>query len=239
MKRFVVLLDLKEEFVIGKLLGRGNFAKVHLCHRQKDPKTKYALKTMQKSALHKSRRNIQSVLTEIDVLRSIEHPNVIQLYETYESTKYIHLLLPYLEGGELFEKIKSKGLYRESDARPVMANFIAALLYLHQRNIVHRDLKPENLLLATKDSNSSLMIADFGLATFLKSPDEKLTLRCGSPGYVAPELLQEKGYNCQSDIFSAGVIFYIILTGRPLFKGNTPEEILDKNMKCEYTFNDR
>jgi len=83
------------------------------------------------------------------------------------------------------------------------------------------------------------MIADFGLATFLKSPDEKLTLRCGSPGYVAPELLQEKGYNCQSDIFSAGVIFYIILTGRPLFKGNTPEEILDKNMKCEYTFNDR
>ena len=149
------------------------------------------------------------------------------------------MLLPYLEGGELFEKIKSKGLYRESDARPIMANFIQALKYLHKKNIVHRDLKPENLLLASRNNNSKLMIADFGLATFVESKDQKLTLRCGSPGYVAPELLQEKGYNVQSDIFSAGVIFYIILTGRPLFKGSTPVEILDKNMKCKYTFNDR
>ena len=142
------------------------------------------------------------------------------------------MLLPYLEGGELFEKIKSKGLYRESDARPVMRNFISALEYLHSKRIVHRDLKPENLILASKDNIWDLKIADFGLATVLKDENEKLTLRCGSPGYVAPELLQEKGYNCQADIFSAGVIFYIILTGRPLFKGNTPEEILERNMKC-------
>ena len=164
---------------------------------------------------------------------------MIQLYETFESTKYIHLLLPYLEGGELFEKIKSKGLYRESDARPVMRNFISALEYVHKKLIVHRDLKPENLLLASKENNWDLKIADFGLATLIESADAKLYLRCGSPGYVAPELLQEKGYNCQADIFSVGVIFYIILTGRPLFKGNTPEEILEKNMKCDYQFNDR
>ena len=175
------------------------------------------------------------------MLRSITHENVIQLYETYETTKYIHLLLPFLEGGELFEKIKSKGLYRESDARPVMRNFISALEYLHERNIVHRDLKPENLLLASKENNWDLKIADFGLATVIDKNHDggKLFLRCGSPGYVAPELLQEKGYDCQADIFSVGVIFYIILTGRPLFKGNTPEEILQKNMKCEYQFNDR
>ena len=147
--------------------------------------------------------------------------------------------MPFLEGGELFEKIKSKGLYRESDARPVMRNFISALEYLHERNIVHRDLKPENLLLASKENNWDLKIADFGLATVIDDNETKLYLRCGSPGYVAPELLQEKGYNCQADIFSVGVIFYIVLTGRPLFRGNTPEEILQKNMKCEYTFNDR
>ena len=174
------------------------------------------------------------MLTEIDVLRKIDHENVIQLYETYETTKYIHLLLPYLEGGELFDKIKSKGLYRESDARPVMQNFISALEYLHAKNIVHRDLKPENLLLASKMNNWDLKIADFGLATVIEDQSKKLYLRCGSPGYVAPELLQEKGYNCQADIFSVGVIFYIILTGRPLFKGNSPDEILNKNMKCEY-----
>ena len=173
------------------------------------------------------------------MLRKIDHENVIQLYETYETTKYIHLLLPYLEGGELFDKIKSKGLYRESDARPVMQNFISALEYLHAKNIVHRDLKPENLLLASKQNNWDLKIADFGLATVIEDQTKKLYLRCGSPGYVAPELLQEKGYNCQADIFSVGVIFYIILTGRPLFKGNSPDEILNKNMKCEYQFCDR
>ena len=117
----------------------------------------------------------------------MDHENVIELYETYETTKYIHLLLPYLEGGELFEKIKSKGLYRESDARPVMRNFISALSYLHSKSIVHRDLKPENLLLASKENNWDLKIADFGLATVIE--EEKLYLRCGSPGYVAPELL--------------------------------------------------
>ena len=173
------------------------------------------------------------------MLRNIEHPNVIKLYETFESTKYIHLLLPYLEGGELFDKIKSKGLIKESDARPIMHNFISALAYVHSKLIVHRDLKPENLLLASKENNWDLMIADFGLATTLTEPNQKLYMRCGSPGYVAPELLQEKGYNCQADVFSVGVIFYIILTGRPLFKGNTPDEILEKNMKCVYEFNDR
>ena len=135
-------------------------------------------------------------MTEIDVLRSMDHPNVIKLHETYETSKYIHLVLPFLEGGELFEKIKSKGLYRESDARPVMRQFFSALEYIHAKNIVHRDLKPENLLLASKSNNSDLMIADFGLATVLESPEQKLYSRCGSPGYVAPELLQEKGYNC-------------------------------------------
>ena len=126
----------------------------------------------------------------------MDHPNVIKLHETYETSKYIHLVLPFLEGGELFEKIKSKGLYRESDARPVMRQFFSALEYIHAKNIVHRDLKPENLLLASKSNNSDLMIADFGLATVLDSPEQKLYSRCGSPGYVAPELLQEKGYNC-------------------------------------------
>ena len=177
------------------------------------------------------------MITEIDVLRSLDHENCIGLYETYETTKYIHLLLPYLSGGELFERIKSKGLYCESDARPVMRNFVSALEYLHNKNIVHRDLKPENLLLSSNKNSQDLKIADFGLATVIEG--EKVYLRCGSPGYVAPELLQEKGYDCMADMFSCGVIFYIILTGRPLFKGNTPEEILEKNQKCEYTLNDR
>ena len=101
--------------------------------------------------MYKSKRNIQYLLTEIDILRKIEHPNVIKLEETYETSKFIHLLLPYLSGGELYERIKNNGLYRESDAKPLMHNFVSALEYLHSKNIVHRDLKPENLMLKSKD----------------------------------------------------------------------------------------
>ena len=150
-------------------------------------------------------------------MRFMKHEKVVKLYEVYESTKYIHLVLPYLEAGELFVRINKKGLFKESDAVPIMRNFLEALAYLHENLIVHRDLKPENLLFASKSDNTDIRIADFGLATKLKTPDQKLTLRCGSPGYVSPELLRDEGYNCSSDVFSAGVIFYVMLTGRPLF----------------------
>ena len=163
-------------------------------------------------------------------MRKISHPNIIKLYEVYESTKYIHLLLPFLAGGELFKSIKKKGLYKESDAVQVMSKFLSALAYLHENLIVHRDLKPENLILTSNQNAYDILIADFGLAAQLTNPDEKLTFRCGSPGYVSPELLQEKGYNCISDMFSAGVIFYVMLTGRPLFKGSNPNSILAKNL---------
>ena len=101
-----------------------------------------------------------------------------------------------MEGGQLFDRIKSKGLYKESDARPVMYRFLSALEYLHNHNIVHRDLKPENLLLASKTNDWDLKIADFGLATIIKDPSKKINLQCGSSGYIAPEVLNKRGYNC-------------------------------------------
>ena len=103
---------------------------------------------------------------------------------------------------------------------------------------MHRDLKPENLILIDKDDNVNIKIADFGLSTKLSHPDEKLELRCGTPGYVAPELLRDEGYNCSFDIFSAGVIFYVMLTGRPLFGGTNANAILLQNMKCECNFDE-
>ena len=160
-------------------------------------------------------------------MRKLQHPNVISLFEVYETTKYIHLMLPLLEGGELFSRVRSSSLFMEKNAQGFMKNFLSALAYLHSKLIVHRDLKPENLILGSKQDISDVKIADFGLATVLENPQEKLKLRCGSPGYVAPELLRNEGYNCSADIFSAGVIFYVILTGRPLFKGNFQNQILE------------
>jgi len=166
------------------------------------------------------------------VLRAVDHENIIKLYEVYESDRYIHLIFEYLEGGELFERIKDKGLYSEKDAMMVMKNFLAALEYIHSRGIVHRDLKPENLILASKGNDYNLKIADFGLASFISVTD-LLYLRCGSPGYVAPELLEDKGYNTKADVFSAGVILYVLLTGRPAFPGTNIHEILMKNKRCD------
>ena len=105
--------------------------------------------------------------------------------------------------------------------------------------MIHRDLKPENLVLAEKDNDFEIRIADFGLATFVSSGDELLKLRCGSPGYVAPEILDDIGYSFSSDIFSIGVIMYILLTGRPAFRGYNVNEILMKNKKAEVEYPDK
>ena len=139
-----------------------------MCKRKGEENgTTFALKSVEKNLIRKSKRNANSILFEIDVLRSVDHPNIIKIYEVYDSEKYIHLVFEYLEGGELFERIKSKGLYSEKDAINVMRDLLMALEYLHDKGIVHRDLKPENLILAFKDKDDNLKIADFGLASFI------------------------------------------------------------------------
>ena len=121
----------------------------------------------------------------------------------------------------------------------VMKNLLEALDYMAQNNVVHRDLKPENLILAAKNNDYDIRIADFGLASFVTGPDQKWTLRCGSPGYVAPEVLEDKGYNIAADVFSIGVIMYVLLTGRPVFGGFNVNEILMKNKIAEIEFPDK
>jgi serine/threonine protein kinase len=221
---------------MGPLLGRGNFAKVHSVTRHDDPdEKKYALKTIEKKGIKRNKRNIQSVLQEIEILRVLKHPFIIGLHEVFESNKYIHLVLSYLDGGELFERIKSRQVYQEKVAIDVMRNILEAIKYMHANNVVHRDLKPENLILNSKDNDYDIRIADFGLASFIK-PGEQLKLRCGSPGYVGPELLEDKGYDKSVDIFSVGVILHVLLTGRPVFQGYNVTEILSKNKKCEVEY---
>jgi len=122
----------------------------------------------------------------------------------------------------------------------VMHQFLSALAYMESMRIVHRDLKPENLILVSKSSDTELQIADYGLASVLPDGNPGLLfLRCGSPGYVAPELLRDQGYDCKSDVFSAGVIAYILLSGRPVFKGADVEAVLEANKNCKLEFPDK
>lgn len=142
-------------------------------------------------------------------MRKMNHENIIKLHEVHENDTNIYLVLELLRGGELFERIVKKGIYTEKDAAVLMKKLLSALDYMHSKGIMHRDIKPENLILKDPDNNHDVKIADFGLATVV-SQGEYLFRRCGTPGYVAPEILADEKYDQKVDIFSAGVILYIL-----------------------------
>lgn len=127
----------------------------------------------------------------------------------FESDSYVYLILELLHGGELFERIIKKGIYTEKDAAILMEKLLGALECMHSKHIMHRDIKPENLILKDMENNYDVKIADFGLATAV-TQGEYLFKRCGTPGYVAPEILADEKYDQKVDIFSAGVILYIL-----------------------------
>lgn len=150
----------------------------------------------------------------MNVMKKLNHKNIIKLHEVYETTNSIYFVLDLLEGGELLHRVRAKGFINGENLKKLLFNFISALNYLHQQNIIHRDLKPENLLLKNKDNDTEIVIADFGLATILNSHNI-LFKRCGTPGFVAPEILNYRDgdsiFDPKCDIFSAGIIFYMLL----------------------------
>lgn len=141
-------------------------------------------------------------------MKILDHPSIIKLYEVYEGEYHIYLVMELLKGGELFDRIVKKGISKEKDACIIIVRLLSALEYLHDLGIMHRDIKPENLIL--KDEHDfEIKLADFGLAEFVSKSD-LLFRRCGTPGYVAPEILADKPYDTKVDVFSAGVILYIL-----------------------------
>lgn len=149
-------------------------------------------------------------MNEINILRTLDHPRIMKLYEVYETMLSIFLITELLEGGELFQLLNTKKSYTESECALILRRIIEPLIYLHQNSVIHRDIKPENLILRTKSTDYDIVIADFGLA---QSLDEKfVSLRCGTPGYCAPEILNlissTVKYGPKCDVFSVGCVFY-------------------------------
>uniref|UniRef100_A0A3P8R8T8 Serine/threonine-protein kinase DCLK2 n=1 Tax=Astatotilapia calliptera TaxID=8154 RepID=A0A3P8R8T8_ASTCA len=193
----------------------------------------FALKIIDKTKCSGKEHLIEN---EVAVLRKVKHPNIIMLIEEVDTPSELYLVMELVKGGDLFDAITSSAKYTERDASIMVYNLARALKYLHSLNIVHRDIKPENLLVFEyPDGTKSLKLGDFGLATVVEGP---LYTVCGTPTYVAPEIIAESGYGLKVDIWAAGVITYILLCGFPPFRSenNQQEDLFDQILQGRLDF---
>ncbi|XP_031728467.1 serine/threonine-protein kinase DCLK1a isoform X2 [Anarrhichthys ocellatus] len=209
---------ISDRYKVGRMLGDGNFAVVRECVEHSTGR-EYALKIINKGKCRGKEHMIQN---EVAILRRVKHPNIVLLIEEVDTYSELYLVMELVKGGDLFDAITSANRYTERDASGMLYNLANAIKYLHSLNIVHRDIKPENLLVYEHaDGSKSLKLGDFGLATVVDGP---LYTVCGTPTYVAPEIISETGYGLKVDIWAAGVITYILLCGFPPFRGSSDDQ---------------
>ncbi|XP_073486694.1 serine/threonine-protein kinase DCLK3 [Aquarana catesbeiana] len=225
-------LDVQINYEIGRTIGDGNFAVVKECRLQKTNE-EYAMKIIDKAKLIGKEDIIKN---EVCIIKMLSHPNIVKLIDDFETDNEIYLILEYIKGGDLFDAITESVKFTEHDAALMMSDLCKALVYIHSKNIVHRDLKPENLLVQQNpDGSATLKLADFGLAVYVTEP---IFTVCGTPTYVAPEILLEKGYGLEVDMWATGVILYVLLSGFPPFRSpeRNHEELFQIIQRGEYEF---
>lgn len=217
----------------GAEIGRGGMS---IVKEGTDKKTgrKWALKYIEKNIVD----DMEVLEREINIMRRLRHRHVLGLREVFESSDQFCLVTELVTGGELFEKIVEVGSYSEKDAGNIVRQVLLGVEYLHANGVAHRDLKPENLLVGGKDEDE-IKIADFGLSkSFGAGAESALETSCGTPDYVAPEVLRGEVYDQSVDLWSIGVITYILLCGFPPFWGESQGELFDKILSVEYDFPD-
>jgi len=228
----------EDKYDLKDVLGTGAFSQVRLAESKEDGQM-YAVKIIDKKALKGKEDSLEN---EIRVLKRLDHRNVVKLLEAYESRTSVYLVMELVTGGELFDRIVEKGSYSEKDAADLIKQVLSAVAYMHEEGVVHRDLKPENLLYYSSSSNiksgpdaeSKIMISDFGLSKMEESG--VMATACGTPGYVAPEVLAQKPYGKAVDVWSIGVISYILLCGYPPFYDENDANLFAQILKGEFEF---
>ncbi|CAI5481679.1 unnamed protein product [Closterium sp. Yama58-4] len=207
---------------MGKELGRGQYGVIRLC-TEKATGLSLACKSINKAKLAGT-REVEDVQREVKVMELLKgHPAVIELRATYEDQKRVHLIMELCEGGELFERISKRKHYPENEAAEVCRTLVSVVAHCQSHGLMHRDLKPENILLVSQSSHTRVKVVDYGLAVFVK-PGAKLTTMAGSAYYIAPEVLNNC-YGLEADMWSVGVILYILLCGLPPFWAEKEEGI--------------
>lgn len=240
-------MPIADEFVFGELLGEGAFSKVFEGRSRAEPEKRFAIKVLDKTKL--GIKDVAAVDNEIAILKSVEHPNILRLIRHHHEGDKVFLVTELCEGtsplfprppltpnpgGELFNRIIQREFYSERDAQAVLRSVASALKLLHSRKIVHRDLKPENILFLTTAEDSPIKLADFGFAKQLD--EEYLKTGLGTPNYIAPEILLRQPYNEKVDVWSFGVITYVLLCGYPPFYEDEQASLFDKIKAGKFSF---
>lgn len=233
LKNLAIMTDLDQDYDLVREIGRGNFAKVYLAVNQISSQ-QFAVKSISKERIVGSLDNHKALIHEISIMRKINHPNVVKIHQIYESQTHIHLILDYVKGGSLYSRVVAKKRFSEDVVKEFSVRLLAVIRFLHANGIVHRDLKLENILMISNENHWEFKLTDFGLA---EEAISGLYLRCGSPGYIAPEILKKQIYDSKVDVFSCGVIFYVLLFGRMPFLGKSSSEVLNQNRECLINFN--
>lgn len=221
----------------GSLLHSGQTAKVYEC-RHKASRAVFAVKIVERkerSPKSAKRTMAEAVLYEVAILDSLRHKNVVEIKDFFEDDDYFFLVMDRMLGGDVFERILELKRYSERDARKLMINLLEATAFFHAQNVAHRDLKPQNLLLKSKDNLTDIMICDFGFASRVLKK-QSLTNRCGTPSYVAPEVLKNAPYDQMVDMWSIGVILFVLLCGYPPFADENQTELFRKIRMGEWKF---
>ncbi|KAK4763063.1 hypothetical protein SAY86_008831 [Trapa natans] len=226
--------EIGARYELGRELGRGEFGITYLC-TEKSTADKFACKSISKKKL-RTAVDIQDVRREVAIMKHLpHHPNIVSLRDTFEDDTAVNIVMELCEGGELFDRIVARGHYTERAACAVMRTIVEVVQMCHRHGVMHRDLKPENFLFANKKETSPLKAIDFGLSIFF-NPGERFNEIVGSPYYMAPEVLK-RDYGPEVDIWSAGVILYILLSGVPPFWAETEQGVAQAIIRSVVDFN--
>lgn len=230
--------NIKDVYKFKEKLGKGSFAVVWRGINI-DTGEEVAIKNVEKRTL--SKEELETLNEEVDILKKIDHVHIVKLYDIYETRDSLYMVMELLRGGEVFDSIIKKGTYSEKEAATVMRQVVQGVKYLHDHGITHRDLKPENIIYEKdpyKNPGALVKITDLGLAKYLGNDESSGMMKtaCGTPGYVAPEILKGLKYTESIDVWSLGVILYILLCGYPPFSDENTSLLYSKIRHGSYTF---
>lgn len=224
---------ISKSYKVLEKLGEGTFGRVYKVLHIATAQIR-AMKLVRRESV-KYQDDEKKFLKEIEVLAKLDHPNIIKVFEYFVDNKFYYLITEFTAGGELYEQITKIQFYNEIDAAVIMRQIFSAVFYLHNRNICHRDLKPENLMLETNvKGDLTIKIIDFGAANIFEKKEAKMTLKVGTPFYIAPEVINRQ-YDLKCDMWSCGVILFILLVGYPPFDGEGDEEVMNNVLKGQYS----